>query len=506
MTEMICVSADGPDHAGLRRPVPRRAHGGVEADRRLRPRARRREDRLPARALGAQGLDEAHVGGRGRAARRGQLAAARAVAAALPAGRQPGPARDDARRHGRGARRLRGRDAARGRGRVRPARGPHGARLPAVVVPLAADQRARRTSTAARSRTARASRSRSSPRAARCGRRRSRCPCASRRTDWCRRRLRRRRRGRVRAPAARAPAATSSTSRRGQVSPDQQPAYGRSFQTPFADRIRHEAGIPAIAVGAISSYDDVNTIILAGRADLCALARPHLYDPHWTLHAAADQGVDVEWIPQYRSGPRPPHDGQGDAAPGAGAALRRGAARRRAAGAVAAAGVGVSRVVVVTGGKRGIGARDRGALRRRGRPWSSRSSARTCDVTDEAAVAACFERARSRRRARQQRRRVVQRAARAHDARRLAARSSTSTRPARSCARARCCRGMRERDSRPDRHRRVDRPAAPARATPPRTRRPSTRRVGLDARGRGRGRRHRRDRERRLPGLRAHAT
>ena len=47
-----------------------------------------------------------------------------------------------------------------------------------------------------------------------------------------------------------------------------------------------------IAVGAISSYDDVNTIILAGRADLCALARPHLWDPHWTLHAAADQGVE----------------------------------------------------------------------------------------------------------------------------------------------------------------------------------------------------------------------
>ena len=73
--------------------------------------------------------------------------------------------------------------------------------------------------------------------------------------------------------------------------PDQKPAYGRSYQTPYADRIRHEAGIPVIAVGAISSYDDVNTIILAGRADLCALARPHLWDPHWTLHAAADQGV-----------------------------------------------------------------------------------------------------------------------------------------------------------------------------------------------------------------------
>jgi anthraniloyl-CoA monooxygenase len=98
----------------------------------------------------------------------------------------------------------------------------------------------------------------------------------------------------------------------GQVWPDQKPAYGRSFQTPFADRIRHEAGIPAIAVGAIASHDDVNTIVLSGRADLCALARPHLYDPHWTLHAAADQEYEVEWIPQYRSGRRPPPTGKGD--------------------------------------------------------------------------------------------------------------------------------------------------------------------------------------------------
>jgi anthraniloyl-CoA monooxygenase len=96
----------------------------------------------------------------------------------------------------------------------------------------------------------------------------------------------------------------------GQVSPDQRPAYGRSYQTPYADRIRHEAGIPVIAVGAISSYDDVNTIILAGRADLCALARPHLYDPHWTLHAAAEQGVALDWVPQYRSGSRPPNTGK----------------------------------------------------------------------------------------------------------------------------------------------------------------------------------------------------
>jgi anthraniloyl-CoA monooxygenase len=97
----------------------------------------------------------------------------------------------------------------------------------------------------------------------------------------------------------------------GQVSPRERPAFGRSYQTPFADRIRNEVGIPTIAVGAISSYDDVNTIILAGRADLCALARPHLYDPHWTLHAAAEQGyAEVEWAPQYRAGSRRPPSGR----------------------------------------------------------------------------------------------------------------------------------------------------------------------------------------------------
>jgi anthraniloyl-CoA monooxygenase len=99
----------------------------------------------------------------------------------------------------------------------------------------------------------------------------------------------------------------------GQVWPDQQPAYGRSYQTPFADRIRHEVGVPTIAVGAISSYEDVNTIVLAGRADLCALGRPHLYNPYWTLHAAALQGYrDPDWIAPYRAGSRPPRDGQAD--------------------------------------------------------------------------------------------------------------------------------------------------------------------------------------------------
>jgi anthraniloyl-CoA monooxygenase len=97
----------------------------------------------------------------------------------------------------------------------------------------------------------------------------------------------------------------------GQVSPLQRPAFGRSYQTPFADRIRNETGIATIAVGAISSYDDVNTIILSGRADLCALARPHLYDPAWTLHAAAEQEyAGVTWPVQYKAGSRMPPTGR----------------------------------------------------------------------------------------------------------------------------------------------------------------------------------------------------
>ena len=86
----------------------------------------------------------------------------------------------------------------------------------------------------------------------------------------------------------------------GQVSKDERPVYGRMFQTPFADRIRNEAGIPTIAVGAISEADHVNSIIAAGRADLCAVARPHLANPAWTLMEAAKIGyLDVEWPRQY---------------------------------------------------------------------------------------------------------------------------------------------------------------------------------------------------------------
>jgi anthraniloyl-CoA monooxygenase len=75
------------------------------------------------------------------------------------------------------------------------------------------------------------------------------------------------------------------------------------YQTPFSDRIRNEAGVPTIAVGAITGADQVNAIIAAGRADLCALARPHLADPFWTLRAAADLGYKGQrWPNQYLTG------------------------------------------------------------------------------------------------------------------------------------------------------------------------------------------------------------
>ena len=89
----------------------------------------------------------------------------------------------------------------------------------------------------------------------------------------------------------------------GQTSPGAKPVYGRMFQTPFSDRIRNEARVPTIAVGNITEADQVNGIIAAGRADLCALARPHLADPNWTLHAAAELGYADQWWPvQYGSG------------------------------------------------------------------------------------------------------------------------------------------------------------------------------------------------------------
>jgi anthraniloyl-CoA monooxygenase len=89
----------------------------------------------------------------------------------------------------------------------------------------------------------------------------------------------------------------------GQTSVRARPVYGRMFQTPFSDRIRNETGMATMAVGNIYEPDHVNSIIASGRADLCAIARPHLANPAWTLEAAARQGYRPQWWPrQYLSG------------------------------------------------------------------------------------------------------------------------------------------------------------------------------------------------------------
>ena len=89
----------------------------------------------------------------------------------------------------------------------------------------------------------------------------------------------------------------------GQTWADARPVYGRMFQTPFSDKIRNEGGLTTMAVGNISEHDQANAILAAGRADLVALGRPHLIDPHWTLRAAADQQYRDQWCPpQYVGG------------------------------------------------------------------------------------------------------------------------------------------------------------------------------------------------------------
>ena len=224
MTEMICVSARGPDHARLRRPVPRRAHRRVAADRRLRAHA------LARAQIGAQ---LGHAGRKGSTKLlwegedepldAGQLAADRAVADPVPAGRQPGAARDDARRHGRGARRV----------RRRHARAAEAAGFDLLELHMAHGYllscSSRRSPTCATTSTAAPTRAALPARGPRRVPRRvageSRCRCASRRTDWApggfdgddavafARRLRR-------------TAATSSTSRPGRSRPTQRPPTG----------------------------------------------------------------------------------------------------------------------------------------------------------------------------------------------------------------------------------------------------------------------------------------
>jgi anthraniloyl-CoA monooxygenase len=94
----------------------------------------------------------------------------------------------------------------------------------------------------------------------------------------------------------------------GQTDPASRPVYGRMYQAVFAEQIRNEAGIAAMAVGAITSADQVNTLVASGRADLVALARPHLANPNFTLHAAAEYAAAgyalpaVTWPKQYEPG------------------------------------------------------------------------------------------------------------------------------------------------------------------------------------------------------------
>ncbi|HEY7824202.1 MAG TPA: hypothetical protein VIG24_15275, partial [Acidimicrobiia bacterium] len=89
----------------------------------------------------------------------------------------------------------------------------------------------------------------------------------------------------------------------GQTSIYADPEYGRLYQTPYSDRIRNEVGIPTMTVGAVSSIDDIHNILVAGRADLCVMARPHLVNPYWTLNAAIDLGYTGHHFPkQYLSG------------------------------------------------------------------------------------------------------------------------------------------------------------------------------------------------------------
>ncbi|WP_408593102.1 bifunctional salicylyl-CoA 5-hydroxylase/oxidoreductase [Paracoccus marcusii] len=88
----------------------------------------------------------------------------------------------------------------------------------------------------------------------------------------------------------------------GQTTPDARPVYGRMFQTPFSDRIRNQAGLATMAVGNITDADQANGILMAGRADLVAIGRPHLADPYWTLHAATALGDGADWPMPYHAG------------------------------------------------------------------------------------------------------------------------------------------------------------------------------------------------------------
>ena len=143
---------------------------------------------------------------------------------------------------------------------------------------------------AARSKTGCAFRSRCSRRCARHGRRTSRCRCASPPPTGPRAASPATMPSRSRAPSREAGVDLVDVST-GQTVRDAQPVYGRMFQTPFSEQVRNEARVATMCVGNITTADQVNTILAAGRADLVALGRPHLVDPSFTLRAAAWYGA-----------------------------------------------------------------------------------------------------------------------------------------------------------------------------------------------------------------------
>ena len=184
----------------------------------------------------------------------------------------------------------------------------------------------------------------------------------------------------------------------GQTVAEQQPVYGRMWQTPYADMIRNGVGIATLAVGNIFEADHVNTIVGAGRADLCAIARPHLADPAWTLHAAASQRYSPQWWPDpYLAGQEPAR---------AQSRARRGCGGCRLMAALPLAG----RHALVTGAGRGIGAaiaarlagegakvtlvsRTRGQLEATAARLGEAAQCVCADVADSQSVLGAFEQA-----------------------------------------------------------------------------------------------------------------
>ena len=301
ITEMTCVSPEGrisPGCTGLYAPEHEAAW-------------KRIVDFVHAETDAKIGMQLGHSGPKGStqlgweddgcAAAGGQLAGHRPVAGGVVAA-QSGAARDDPRRHGHGAGRVRAGGDHGGARRLRPARAALRARLSAVGVHLAADQPPhRRLRRLAREPHALSTRGLS------CRARGLAAGEADLGPDF-RQRLGRRR-GITPEEAVEIARLLGDAEvdiinvSAGQTSTRARPVYGRMFQTPFSDRIRNETGIATMAVGNIYEPDHVNSILMAGRADLCCLARPHLADPYWTLHAAAQLGYRGEtWPKPYLAG------------------------------------------------------------------------------------------------------------------------------------------------------------------------------------------------------------